>query len=293
MKYFNVVDINNKIVAGFYVDLYARAHKQGGAWMDECRVRRKLANGEIQIPIAYLNCNFSKPAKNKPSLLTHDEINTLFHEFGHCLQHLLTKMNYKSVSGINGVEQDAAELASQFFENFCWEKSALNLISGHYKTKKPLPVDLYQKLIASKNFHCAMQLMRQLEFSLFDFRVHMEFDPKKPNQVQSILTDVRDKISVVPQTSFNRFQHGFLHMFGHGYEAGYYGYKWAEVLSADAFSKFKANGIFDRKTAREFLKYILQPGGSEDAMVLFKKFRGHAPDIKELLRSCGLIRNKG
>jgi oligopeptidase A len=289
VKYYEILDKKNKAIAGFYVDLYARARKQSGAWMDGCRMRRKLPNGKIQMPIAYLNCNFSKPSKNKPSLLTHDEINTLFHEFGHCLQHLLTKMDYTEVSGINGVEQDAAELASQFLENYCWEKPVLNLIAHHYKTGKKLPQSLYKKLIKSKNFHCAMQLVRQLEFSLFDFKLHQEFNPKKKNQIQDILDQVRKKVTVVPAPKFNRFQHGFLHMFGHGYEAGYYGYKWAEVLSADAFAKFKETGIFNPKTGREFLKYILETGGSEDAMVLFKKFRGRKPKIDALLKSCGLL----
>jgi len=289
VKYYEIFDKKNKAIAGFYVDLYARARKQGGAWMDGCRIRRKLPNGKIQMPVAYLNCNFSRPAKNKPSLLAHDEINTLFHEFGHGLQHLLTKMDYAEVSGINGVEQDAAELASQFLENYCWEKPVLDLIAWHYKTKKKLPASLYRKLIKSKNFHCAMQLVRQLEFSLFDFRLHLEFNQSKKNQIQDILNQVRKKVTVVPIPKFNRFQHGFLHMFGHGYEAGYYGYKWAEVLSCDAFAKFSETGIFNPKTGREFLKYILETGGSEDAMVLFKKFRGRKPKIDALLKSCGLI----
>lgn len=288
VKYYEIMK-NNKVVAGFYVDLYARAHKRGGAWMDECRVRRKLPSKKIQLPIAYLTCNFSKPAKNKPSLLTHDEVTTLFHEFGHCLQHLLTKIDYPEVSGINGVEWDAVELASQFMENFAWQKEGLDLIAKHYKTNKQLPENLYQKLIASKNFHAAMQMVRQLEFALFDFRLHQECNPRKKNQIQIILNQVRKKISVIPTPAFNRFQHSFSHIFAGGYAAGYYSYKWAEVLSADAFAKFEETGIFNRKTGREFLTCILEKGGSEDAMELFKKFRGRKPNIDALLKSCGLV----
>ncbi|MGD9153517.1 MAG: M3 family metallopeptidase [Gammaproteobacteria bacterium] len=288
VKYYEIIR-NNKVVAGFYVDLYARAHKRSGAWMDECRVRRKLSNKKIQLPMAYLTCNFSKPPKNKPSLLTHDEVVTLFHEFGHCLQHLLTKVDYPEVSGINGVEWDAVELASQFMENFAWQKEGLDLIAKHYKTKKKLPRKLYKKLIASKNFHAAMQMMRQLEFALFDFRLHQEFNPQKKNQIQTILNQVRKKVSVVPTPAFNRFQHSFSHIFAGGYAAGYYSYKWAEVLSADAFAKFEETGIFNRKTGRDFLTCILEKGGSEDAMELFKKFRGRKPKIDALLKSCGLV----
>jgi len=289
VKYYEIFNKNKQAIAGFYVDLYARANKRSGAWMDECRVRRKLPNKKIQMPVAYLNCNFSKPAKNKPSLLTHDEVNTLFHEFGHCLQHLLTKIDYPEVSGINGVEWDAVELSSQFLENFCWQKEMLDLIAEHYKTKKKLPRPLYKKLIASKNFHAAMQMVRQLEFTWFDFRLHQEFSASKKNQIQSILNQVRKRISVIPIPAFNRFQHSFSHIFGGGYAAGYYSYKWAEVLSADAFAKFEETGIFNQKTGREFLTCILEKGGSEDAMALFKKFRGRRPKVKALLKSYGLI----
>lgn len=287
VKYYEIIK-NHKVVAGFYVDLYARSHKRSGAWMDECRVRWKLPNKRVQLPVAYLTCNFSKPSKNKPSLLTHDEVITLFHEFGHCLQHLLTKVDYPEVSGINGVEWDAVELASQFMENFAWQKEGLDLTARHYKNKKKLPQKLYQKLIASKNFHAAMQMMRQLEFALFDFHLHQEFNPKRKHQIQTVLNQVRKKVSVILTPAFNRFQHSFLHIFAGSYAAGYYSYKWAEVLSADAFAKFEESGIFNRKTGRKFLTGILEKGGSEDAMELFKKFRGRKPKIDSLLKSCGL-----
>jgi oligopeptidase A len=288
VKYFELLGRGNKILGGFYVDLFARAHKRGGAWMDECRIRRKLTNNKIQIPVAYLNCNFSKPTRNKLSLLTHEEVCTLFHEFGHCLQHLLTKINYLEVSGINGVEWDAVELPSQFMENFCWQKEIIDLISEHYQTRKKLPGSLLKKLIASKNFQAGMQMMRQLELALFDFKLHKEFNPKQGAQIQKTLDAIRKKISVTPTVKFNRFQHGFSHIFGGGYAAGYYSYKWAEVLSSDAFAKFEKYGVLNKKVGKQFLQCILEQGGSQDAMVLFKKFRGRKPKINALLKHCGL-----
>ncbi len=292
VRYFEIYDKNKKSFAAFYTDLYARQNKRGGAWMDECCVRRRLKNGKIQNPVAYLTCNFSMPIKNKPSLLTHDEVITLFHEFGHCLQHLLTKIDYSEVSGINGVEWDAVELSSQFMENFCWQKPVLNLISKHHETGKKLSKNLYQKLIDSKNFQAGMQMMRQIEFALFDFYLHTAKNGKKMVNVQSILNKVRKEISVIPTPKFNRFQHGFSHIFAGGYAAGYYSYKWAEVLSSDVFSKFEEDGLFNKSTAKSFLHCILEQGGSQDAMTLFIKFRGRKPKINALLRHSGILLSK-
>lgn len=289
VKYFEILDQNKKLIGGFYTDLYARAHKRGGAWMDECRARRKLANNKIQTPLAYLTCNFSKPVKNKPSLLTHEEVCTLFHEFGHCLHHLLTKINYPEVSGINGVEWDAVELPSQFMENYCWQKEMLDLMTEHYKTHEKMPDEMFARLIASKNFHSGMQMVRQLEFALFDFKLHCDFNAKRKGQIQAVLDKVRKKVAVVPIPEFNRFQHSFAHIFAGGYAAGYYSYKWAEVLSSDTFAKFEENGVFNQKIGKQFLKSILAKGGSDSMMNMFKDFRGRKPNINALLRHSGLL----
>jgi oligopeptidase A len=288
VRFFDIFDGNGELRGQFYLDLYARNHKRGGAWMDECLVRRQTANG-VQTPVAFLTCNFSEPVGDKPALFTHDEVTTLFHEFGHGLHHMLTKIDYAAVSGINGVAWDAVELPSQFMENWCWEREALDLISGHYETGEVLPQDLFDKMIAARNFQSAMMMVRQLEFSLFDFRLHLEFDPEDPsNQVDKILNEVRDQVAVVKAPSFNRFAHSFSHIFAGGYAAGYYSYKWAEVLSADAFSKFEENGIFDRDTGIEFLQAILEKGGSKEPMELFVDFRGREPEIDALLRHSGI-----
>lgn len=287
VRFFEIVGENGEVRAQFYLDLYARQHKRGGAWMDECMVRRKTADG-VQIPVAFLTCNFSEPVGGKPALFTHDEVTTLFHEFGHGLHHMLTKIDYAGVSGINGVAWDAVELPSQFMENWCWEREALDLIAGHYQTGEKLPDALYKKMIAARNFQSAMTMLRQLEFSLFDFRLHLEFDPAQHNQVQQTLEQVRDEVSVVKPPKFNRFAHSFGHIFAGGYAAGYYSYKWAEVLSADAFSKFEENGIFDRQTGIEFLEAILEQGGSREPMELFIEFRGREPQIDALLRHSGI-----
>jgi len=255
--------------------------------MDECLVRRQTKNG-IQTPVAFLTCNFSEPVGDKPALFTHDEVTTLFHEFGHGLHHMLTKIDCAGVSGINGVAWDAVELPSQFMENWCWEREALELISGHYETGETLPQALFDKMIAARNFQSAMMMVRQLEFSLFDFRLHLEFNPDETNQVDKILAEVRDQVAVVKPPKFNRFAHSFGHIFAGGYAAGYYSYKWAEVLSADAFSKFEENGIFDRQTGLEFLNNILEQGGSKEPMELFVAFRGREPEIDALLRHSGI-----
>lgn len=286
-RYFDVLDESNQVIAGFYLDLYARAKKRGGAWMSDHAVRRRHAQG-LQKPIAYLTCNFNSPQGDQPALFTHDEVVTLFHEFGHGLHHMLTKMDIASISGINGVPWDAVELPSQFLENWCWEKEALNFISKHYESGKELPEDLLQKMLAARNFQSAMQMVRQLEFSLFDMAIHMNKQAMQPGQVQTILNEVREQVAVVVPPEFNRFQHSFGHIFAGGYAAGYYSYKWAEVLSADAFSRFEEEGIFNQETGREFLEAILSAGGSKDILDLFKLFRGREPEISALLRHSGI-----
>ncbi len=287
VRFFDIFDHGGELRGQFYLDLYARPHKRGGAWMDDC-ISRMLTEDDIQIPVAYLTCNFSGPVGKDPALFTHDEVLTLFHEFGHGLHHMLTQVDYYSVAGISGVPWDAVELPSQFMENWCWEREALDLISGHYQTGKPLPEDLYKKMIAAKNFQSAMQMVRQLEFSIFDFRLHKEYDPVKGARVYEILEEVRDQVAVIRPPSFNRFPHSFSHIFAGGYAAGYYSYKWAEVLSADAFSLFEENGIFDRETGLRFLTAILEQGGSRDPMEMFVEFRGREPTIDALLRHSGL-----
>jgi oligopeptidase A len=276
-------------IARFYFDLYARASKRGGAWMDDCRVRRVGDSGSLQLPVAYLTCNFSGPLGDDPALLSHNEVVTLFHEFGHGLHHMLTRIDAAAVSGINGVAWDAVELPSQFMENFCWQAESLLFISGHYETGDPLPEDMLDKLLKAKNYNAAMMMVRQLEFGLFDFRLHVEFDPDDQNQVQRVLNQVRQEVAVILPPAEYAFQHGFSHIFGGGYAAGYYSYKWAEVLSADAFAKFLEDGIFNRQTGEKFLATILEKGGSEDAMDLFIAFRGREPEVEALLRQDGMV----
>ena len=285
---YTVLDETNQIMGCFYADLYARTDKRGGAWMGDCHNRFLLENGELQLPIAFLNCNFAAPVEGKPCLMTHDDVVTLFHEFGHTLHHLLTKIDYASVSGINGVAWDAVELPSQFMENWCWQSEAIPLISEHYETKEALPGAMLDNLLAAKNFQVGLQMARQLEFSLFDFRLHMEYKPHHPAQIQSILNEVREKVAVIHPPAFNRFQHSFSHIFAGGYAAGYYSYKWAEVLSSDAFARFEEEGIFNVTTGHDFLKCILEMGGSLDAMDLFKRFRGREPDVAHLLKHSGM-----
>jgi oligopeptidase A len=278
---------NGEKIASFYLDLFAREHKRGGAWMADCRVRRKTDTG-TQLPVAFLTCNFTPPVGDTPSLLTHDEVTTLFHEFGHGLHHMLTQIDVAAVSGINGVAWDAVELPSQFLENWCWEPEAIPLISAHYQTAEPLPQALLDKILAAKNFQSGMQMVRQLEFSLFDFRLHAEYDPANPQDPQAVLDQVRREVAVVQAPAFNRFQNSFSHIFAGGYAAGYYSYKWAEVLSADAFSRFEEEGIFNAQTGESFLHEILQQGGSKAPMELFINFRGREPSIEALLRHSGL-----
>jgi oligopeptidase A len=277
-----------KKIASFYLDMFAREHKKGGAWMADCRVRRQTSKG-LQLPVAFLTCNFTPPVGDKPSLLTHDEVTTLFHEFGHGLHHMLTQIDVAAVSGINGVAWDAVELPSQFMENWCWEPDAIPLISGHYETGEPLPDELLKKMLAAKNFQSGMQMIRQLEFSIFDFRLHAEYDPQHLQSAQEILKKIRAEVSVMIPPAFNRFENSFSHIFAGGYAAGYYSYKWAEVLSADAYSRFEDEGIFNPETGQSFLTEILQKGGSQEPMELFKKFRGREPQIDALLRHSGIV----
>ncbi|MDR3478810.1 MAG: M3 family metallopeptidase [Gammaproteobacteria bacterium] len=292
VKYFEIFDQNHAFIGGFYTDLYARPHKRDGAWMDEARTRRILPNDQIQFPVAYLTCNFTPPIDNKPALLSQDEVETVFHEFGHCLHHLLTRVDYAAVSGINGVPWDAVEFPSQIMEHWCWDKKTIELISSHYETHEPLPELLYNKMQAAKNFQSGMQMLRQVEFSLFDFRIHLEYDPKLGGRVQPILDEIRAKVAVVPYPTFNRFQNSFSHIFAGGYAAGYYSYKWAEVLSSDAFSLFEETGTFNPKTGLSFLENILQKGGVRDPMLGFVAFRGREPRIDALLRHSGLTAEK-
>jgi oligopeptidase A len=286
---YTVHDENKKLLGLVYLDLYTRCEKRGGAWMDECRSRQIIQKGEIQLPIAFVNCNFQPPVKKHPALLSHDDVLTLFHEFGHALQHLLTEINYSEVSGINGIPWDAVEISSQFLENYAWQKSCLNLISGHYQTGKKLPQKLFNRLARAKNFQSALQMCRQLEFSLFDFRLHMEFNPRIKNQIQKILNSVREKVSVTPQVPFNRFQNGFAHIFSGGYAAGYYSYKWSEMMSADIFSLFKRRGIFDQRTCERYKNTFLSKGASLDVSVLFKRLMKREPNIKALLEEENII----
>ena len=287
VRFFEIHDRAGELRGRFYLDLYARSKKRGGAWMDDCIHRKRSASG-VQVPVAYLTCNFSPPVEGKPALFTHDEVQTLFHEFGHGLHHMLTRIDHVGVSGINGVAWDAVELPSQFMENWCWEREALDLISGHFETGQPIPLTLYERMYAAKNFQSGMQSVRQLEFALFDMQLHTQFDPDGAQTVQDVLDAVRREVAVVFPPAFNRFQNGFSHIFAGGYAAGYYSYKWAEVLSADAFSKFEERGIFDASTGREFLENILEQGGAHDPMELFVRFRGRKPTIDALLRHTGL-----
>jgi oligopeptidase A len=285
-RYYEVSDADGPR-GGFYVDLYARARKRGGAWMDDCVGRSALA-GKLQRPVAFLVCNFTPATGSRPALLTHDEVVTLFHEFGHTLHHLLTRVDYPSVAGINGVVWDAVELPSQFLENFAWRKEVLPSISGHFETGAALPDELIERLLGSRNFQSGMQMVRQLEFSLFDFRIHAADKALGSAELNQVLREVRDEVAVVPYPEFNRFANGFSHIFAGGYAAGYYSYKWAELLSADAFSAFEETGILSPDTGRRFLESILEVGGSVDAMDTFVAFRGRKPQPDALLRHTGI-----
>ncbi|MDT8376818.1 MAG: M3 family metallopeptidase [Mariprofundaceae bacterium] len=288
VRFFAVYDNKDEEIAGFYLDPYARAHKRGGAWMDECTIRWHKADGSLQLPVAYLVCNFDAPVGDKPALWTHNEVITLFHEFGHGLHHMLTRVGTRSVSGINGVPWDAVELPSQFMENFCWEREVTNLFARHFETDAPLPDALFAKMVAAKNFHSGMQMLRQIEFALFDMLLHTEFLPEDDRSVQQLLDEVRSEIAVLAPPPFNRFQNSFSHIFAGGYGAGYYSYKWAEVLSADAYAAFEEEGITNPETATRFRESILSIGGSRDMMKGFETFRGRKPSVDALLRHSGI-----
>lgn len=277
---------NGQHVGRFFFDLYARANKRGGAWMDGARDKRRSAAGELISPVANLVCNFTPAVEGQPALLTHDEVTTLFHEFGHGLHHLLTRIEHAGVSGINGVAWDAVELPSQFMENWCWEPEGLALISGHFESGEPLPKDLLDKMLAAKNFQSGLMMVRQLEFSLFDFELHASHGDGR--SVLDVLEGIRDEVAVIRPPAFNRFANSFAHIFAGGYAAGYYSYKWAEVLSADAFSLFEEQGVLNPETGRAFREAILARGGSQEAMRLFVDFRGREPSIDALLRHSGL-----
>ncbi len=277
---------NGETIARFYLDLYARENKRGGAWMGDCRVRRRRDDGSIQLPVAFLVCNFMAPAGDRPSLLTFDDVTTLFHEFGHGLHHMLTQVEFAPVSGINGVEWDAVELPSQLLENWCWQPQVIPMISAHYQTGEPLPVAVLEKMLAAKNFQSGMQMLRQLEFALFDFLLHC--DSSSSQSVQAVLESVREKVAVLRPPAFNRFQNSFTHVFAGGYAAGYYSYKWAEVLSADVFAAFEETDILDDATSQRFLTEMLERGGTEEAATLFRRFRGREPQVDALLRHSGL-----
>ncbi|MDF2939802.1 MAG: oligopeptidase [Gammaproteobacteria bacterium] len=288
VQFFDLYD-NKQLRGSFYVDLYARPNKRGGAWMDDYITRRRLEDGSIQSPVAYLTCNFTPPLKDKPACLTHDEVTTLFHEFGHVMHHLMSKVDYLAASGIHGVEWDAVELPSQFMENFCWCEEVMPLISSHIETQEPLPKAMFEQLLKTRSFQAGLMMLRQLEFSLFDFRMHYLYDPKHPQDIQAVLDQVRKEIAVLKPPAFNRFQHSFSHIFAGGYAAGYYSYKWAEVLSADAFSKFEEEGVLNPNTGKAFLNCILEQGSTKDAMDLFIDFRGREPKIDALLQHNGII----
>ncbi|MFK7995113.1 MAG: M3 family metallopeptidase [Granulosicoccus sp.] len=287
VQLYAISDNEGRVRGEFYLDNYARENKRGGAWMDVCATRQRIGDS-VQRPIAYLTCNLTPPVGDDPALLTHMEVTTLFHEFGHGLHHMLTQVEASGVSGINGVEWDAVELPSQFLENWCWQRESIDMISGHYQTGEPLPDALLDKMRSARNFQSAMQLMRQLEFSLFDMQIHLDSSTDKAADVQATLDTLRERVAVVPVPAFNRFQHGFSHIFAGGYSAGYFSYKWAEVLSADAFARFEEDGIFNPETGRAFLQNVLEVGGSRDAMESFKAFRGREPEVDALLRHSGL-----
>ncbi len=288
VRFFDLFDESGELRGSFYLDLYAREHKRGGAWMDDCVGQMRKADGTLQKPVAYLTCNFNRPLNGKPALFTHDEVTTLFHEFGHGLHHMLTRIETPGISGISGVPWDAVELPSQFMENWCWEPDALAFISGHFETGEPLPKGLLDKMLAAKNYQAALFILRQLEFGLFDFRLHAEFDPAKGAQILETLREVKKLVAVVPSPEWGRFPHAFSHIFAGGYAAGYYSYLWADVLAADAYSRFEEEGIFNRQTGQSFLDSILTRGGSEEPMELFKRFRGREPQLDAMLEHYGI-----
>ena len=276
-----------KAIGYFYLDVFARQQKRGGAWMNDCRTRQKLANQQTQLPVAYLVCNFAPASDGQPALLTHNDVVTLFHEFGHGLHHMLTQIDVAGVAGINGVAWDAVELPSQLLENWAWQKESLLMFAKHYQTGEPLPAAMLQKMLAAKHFQSAMFMLRQLEFGLFDLRLHSQ-NAAQSVDVQAVLDQVREEVAVITPPDWNRFQHGFSHIFAGGYAAGYYSYMWADVLAADVFERFLADGIFNPQTGQQYWHKLLGRGGSADAMTLFMDFMGRKPDVAALIRSKGL-----
>ena len=291
VQFFDIRDKGGALVGQFYLDLYARNSKRGGAWMDDAITRRRTASG-LQTPVAYLNCNFAAPVGGRAALFTHDEVITLFHEFGHGLHHLLTEVEDLGVSGIHGVQWDAVELPSQFMENFCWEWEVLQNMTRHAETGEKLPRTLFDKMLAAKNFQSGLQTLRQIEFSLFDMRLHSDFDAHGAQTVQQLLDQVRREVAVLIPPAFTRFPNSFSHIFAGGYAAGYYSYKWAEVLSADAYSLFEEGDTLNLAMGLRFRDEILAVGGSRDAMESFVAFRGREPDMAALLRHSGLHDNQ-
>jgi oligopeptidase A len=287
VRYYDLLDKDDRVVAGFFLDPYSRSEKRSGAWMDECVVAKALPSGTA-LPVAQLVCNFTAPVGVMPSLLTHNEVITLFHEFGHGLHHMLTRVAYPSIAGINGVAWDAVELPSQFMENFVWRAEVLPLISAHIDSGEPLPVDMLQRLLGTRTFNAALDTLRQIELATFDFELHANFDPQTGANVAETLAAVRRRVAVVPAAPFNRMPASFAHIFAGGYAAGYYSYKWAEVLAADAFEAFEEAGVFDASTATRFRESILSRGGSIDAMDAFVRFRGRQPDVRPLLKQTGI-----
>ncbi len=291
-RFYSIRDRNGTMIGQFYLDLYARPSKRGGAWMDDAITRRRTGSG-IQTPVAYLNCNFSPPLAGKPATFTHDEVITLFHEFGHGLHHLLTQVEELGVSGINGVEWDAVELPSQFMENFCWEWDVLREMTQHIDSGASIPRALYEKMLAAKSFQSGLQLMRQLEFSIFDMRLHHDFDARSGKTVLELLDEVRRQVAVISPPVFNRFANSFTHIFAGGYAAGYYSYKWAEVLSADVYSLFEERGVLNPEIGERFRDEVLAVGGSRPALESFVAFRGRPPSIDALLRHNGMTAKAG
>ncbi len=288
VRFYQISDEKGQLKARFYLDLYARQHKRGGAWMADFCNRFKMTD-QLQTPVAYMTCNSAPPAGGKPALFTHDEVITLFHEFGHGLHHMMTQVDYLDISGINGVEWDAVELPSQFMENWCWQREALDMFAAHYETGEKLPDELFEKMQAARHFQSAMGMVRQLEFSIFDMQIHQDPTVTSAEKIKTILDKTRQQVAVAKPPSFNRFQHGFSHIFAGGYAAGYYSYKWAEVLSSDAFARFEEEGLFNQQVGASFLNEILEVGGSRPAMESFKAFRGREPKVDALLRHSGLL----
>ncbi len=287
VRYYAILDGDGQEVAGFYLDPCTRAGKRGGAWMSDCISRKRLAASTVR-PVAHLVCNFLPPVGDGPALLTHDNVVTLFHEFGHGLHFMLTRVDYPSIAGLRGVPWDAVELPSQFMEQYAWRPEVIPLISAHVDCGRPLPRETLDRLLGSRGFHSGMAAVRQLEFALFDFRLHAEYDPASGSRIADVLGEVRREVAVVRHPEFNRFAHAFMHVFSGGYAAGYYSYKWAEVLAADTFAAFEDTGVFDAAVALRFLESVLSRGGSRDMMEAFVEFRGRRPQVRALLRRDGI-----